>query len=109
MELLQIVVVSEYKAFVPLMTEQLKAAMSLIDAAMKYRDSILVGRVVPNALRRLGDKPPYHRSRKSQLQNLMDYHEMVGRVVPNAPHSSGYGGLRTIRPTSFATTSEVMG
>ena len=30
---------------------------------------------------------------------------MVGRVVPNAPHSSGYGGLRTIRPTSFATTS----
>ena len=34
-----------------------------IDAAMKYRDSILVGRVVPNAPRRLGDKPPYHRSR----------------------------------------------
>ena len=35
--------------------------LTIIDAAMRYRDSILVGRVVPNAPRRLGDKPPYHR------------------------------------------------
>ena len=34
----------------------------LIDPAMKFRDSILVGRVVPNAPRRIEDNPPYHRS-----------------------------------------------
>ena len=31
---------------------------------------------------------------------------MVGRVVPNTPNPTGCGGLRTIRPTSFASTSE---
>ena len=35
---------------------------SFIAPAMKYGDSFLVGRVIPNAPRRLGDKPPYHRS-----------------------------------------------
>ena len=35
----------------------------------------------------------------------MDCHEMVRRVVPNAPNSTGYGRSRTTRSTSFATTS----
>ena len=42
-------------------------ALFSIEAAMKCSDSFLVGRVIPNAPRRLGDKPPYHRSHNISL------------------------------------------
>ena len=39
----------------------------IIEAAIKCSDSFLVGRFIPNAPRRLGEKPPYHRSHNISL------------------------------------------
>ena len=62
--------------------ESLWQCLPSIEAAMKCSDSFLVGRVIPNAypalsllrsslrsgdIRRLGDKPPYHRSHNISL------------------------------------------
>ena len=44
--------------------------LASIEAAMKCSDSFLVGRVIPNAPRRLGDKPPYHRGHNISLPEL---------------------------------------